>query len=220
MFSISIPSPCHENWDNMSPREQGSFCAVCAKTVVDFTQLSDEDVRNYFLQHQGQKTCGRFRNDQLAEPRTLHELLSRPIPFWKKFLAITLILFGSFLSGCQNATTGKVKEDRLVTMGVPVPENMITVPAKDLPDTTFKGDVCTMTMGEIIEAPIIETDGIMPIQTVDESKMNPDTTMILVGQTKIDTVKKISVPSPKTDSVTKNSRQSSCDTLPTKPIEP
>ncbi|MEI9807753.1 MAG: hypothetical protein WDO16_07680 [Bacteroidota bacterium] len=110
MLFISIPTPCHEKWNEMSPNEQGAFCSVCSKTVVDFTSLSDEEVQNYFLSKRGQKTCGRFRNDQLTDADDpLRRLLAGSIPFWKKFLAIVLVVFGSLLSGCQDSTTGKAR---------------------------------------------------------------------------------------------------------------
>ncbi len=40
MLKLSIPKPCHEDWAAMTPNEQGRHCAVCAKTVTDFTQMS------------------------------------------------------------------------------------------------------------------------------------------------------------------------------------
>ena len=110
MLLISIPKPCHENWNGMSPQEKGRFCQVCSKTVVDFTSLSDEQVKNYFLQQAGQKTCGRFRSGQLTNTdNVLPRLLQSSIPFWKKFLAIVLILFGSLLTACNQSTMGKEK---------------------------------------------------------------------------------------------------------------
>jgi hypothetical protein len=109
MLFISIPTPCHEKWNEMYPVEQGAFCNVCSKIVIDFTNLSDEEVQNYFLNNRGKKNCGRFRNDQLIDADDpLPYLLADSIPFWKKFLAIILIVFGNFLSGCQNNTIGKI----------------------------------------------------------------------------------------------------------------
>lgn len=102
MLFISIPQPCHENWNEMIPAAQGAFCKRCSKIVVDFTQLSDEEVQNYFLDNRGQKTCGRFRDDQLAETgNPLRSLLASALPFWKKFLAIVFILFGGLLTSCH-----------------------------------------------------------------------------------------------------------------------
>jgi hypothetical protein len=139
MLFLSIPKPCHENWNEMSPREQGAFCNSCSKIVIDFTTLSDEDVKNYFFQNREQKTCGRFRNDQLTDTNNpLPHLLAEAIPFWKKFLAIVLILFGSFLSGCERPLKGKVavstkettaeqSEEIYTTVGYIMPQTIDTL---------------------------------------------------------------------------------------------
>jgi hypothetical protein len=34
---IIIPEPCHQNWDAMTPNEQGRHCTSCVNTVVDVT---------------------------------------------------------------------------------------------------------------------------------------------------------------------------------------
>ena len=62
-LQISIPTPCHENWAEMTPADKGRFCASCQKNVIDFTKASDREIANIFRQ-QG-NVCGRFRNDQL-----------------------------------------------------------------------------------------------------------------------------------------------------------
>ena len=82
MFFVSIPEPCHEKWDEMTPNEKGVFCVLCSKTVVDFTKLSDNEVKNYLFSHSGQKTRGRFRKDQLSNDQTrLVWLLNEPVAF-------------------------------------------------------------------------------------------------------------------------------------------
>ena len=63
---LSVPKPCHEDWNKMTLNEQGAFCKVCAKTVVDFSTMSDEEVLNYFKNKGEEKTCGRFKASQLV----------------------------------------------------------------------------------------------------------------------------------------------------------
>lgn len=63
-LQLSIAEPCHENWQNMTPQEQGRFCGSCRKTVVDFTMMSDQEVLNYFLKAD-HNVCGRMAEDQL-----------------------------------------------------------------------------------------------------------------------------------------------------------
>ena len=65
-IQLSIPEPCHENWDSMAPTEQGRYCNACAKEVIDFSNMSDSDVLNYFLRKKkDEKVCGRAYPDQL-----------------------------------------------------------------------------------------------------------------------------------------------------------
>lgn len=63
-LNISIPVPCTENWTNFSPSTNGRYCSTCSKTVVDFTQMNDQEVLNYF-NAKPSHTCGRLRADQL-----------------------------------------------------------------------------------------------------------------------------------------------------------
>jgi hypothetical protein len=62
-IQISIPEPCHEGWQNMTPVEKGRFCASCQKTVVDFTHLSDNEIIN--LVSKNDALCGRINVSQL-----------------------------------------------------------------------------------------------------------------------------------------------------------
>lgn len=62
-IQISIPEPCHEAWQNMTPVEKGRFCASCQKTVLDFTYLSDNEIIN--LVNKNDNLCGRINTSQL-----------------------------------------------------------------------------------------------------------------------------------------------------------
>ncbi|WP_210462862.1 hypothetical protein [Rufibacter roseolus] len=63
-ISVTIPEPCHESWNKMTPNEKGRFCQNCQKTVVDFTMMSDAEVIAWLTKQSG-NGCGRFRDDQL-----------------------------------------------------------------------------------------------------------------------------------------------------------
>ncbi|WP_312322329.1 hypothetical protein [Soonwooa sp.] len=45
-MKISIPKPCHENWDQMTPAEKGKYCGICSKNVTDLTTMSDDQILN------------------------------------------------------------------------------------------------------------------------------------------------------------------------------
>lgn len=63
-MEITIPKHCHENWDAMTPKEKGRFCAVCNQTVRDFTNDSDEEILDFFAE-KPQNVCGNFNSHQL-----------------------------------------------------------------------------------------------------------------------------------------------------------
>ena len=91
---LNIPDPCHESWYKMEPREQGRFCNVCSKTVVDFTQYTESDLVHYFREYKG-GTCGRYKESQLNYPMQL-PAEPRYHPFYK-WVAGLLMYFGGWL---------------------------------------------------------------------------------------------------------------------------
>ncbi len=62
-LKVSIPDPCHENWNEMTSTQKGAFCKVCTKEVIDFTSESDEEIVKHFQKNEN--VCGRFRAPQL-----------------------------------------------------------------------------------------------------------------------------------------------------------
>ena len=43
-FSISIKSPCQENFESFEPTQKGGFCDSCQKEVIDFTKMSSQEI--------------------------------------------------------------------------------------------------------------------------------------------------------------------------------
>lgn len=67
-FAISIPKPCHEDWNKMTPDAKGAFCASCQKSVYDFSKKTDEEIIAVFEKEEKGKVCGRFTPAQLSRP--------------------------------------------------------------------------------------------------------------------------------------------------------
>lgn len=101
---LSVPKPCHEDWNKMTLNEQGAFCKVCAKTVVDFSAMSDDEVLNYFKNKGEEKTCGRFRASQLTpyEFRVNVKQLARGR--FPKIFAASMFIFFTSLFVCKSDT--------------------------------------------------------------------------------------------------------------------
>jgi hypothetical protein len=49
----------------MAPNEKGRYCSACSKTVIDFTNYSDQEIADYFIARKGQSTCGRLMREQV-----------------------------------------------------------------------------------------------------------------------------------------------------------
>lgn len=65
---ISIPNPCQQDWNAMTPAQQGRHCAACQKVVVDFTLMSDGQILDVLKKANGTTPCGRYLPSQLDRP--------------------------------------------------------------------------------------------------------------------------------------------------------
>ena len=116
-LKISIPKPCHEDWQKMTPNQQGKFCNTCAKTVVDFTKKSVKEIQEFFTENQGQKVCGRFQLNQL-DTITIEipkQVLFQQRSFSKIFLLALLTTMGATLMSC-NSNGKKQKINQVIVL--------------------------------------------------------------------------------------------------------
>jgi hypothetical protein len=112
-YKITIPKPCHENWDKMMPNESGRFCGSCAKSVIDFTQMKSSEIQEYFIMNQGKSICGRFKNQQLDSIiiKIPSQVLFSQVHFHKMFLLALLVSMGTTLFSCADKNGNKQKID-------------------------------------------------------------------------------------------------------------
>jgi len=160
--SIQIPSPCHESWDKMQSDSHGRFCGSCQKTVIDFTNKSDLEIRNLLLARAGEKVCGHFKKTQVDRPLQLTidlTTLPRNIMPARAFAIALLLTFGTTLVSCYDHHGAKINKIEMstasknnyvtTTTGEPVPsetEDSISVRKAptgldDNENTGIKGDV-------------------------------------------------------------------------------
>lgn len=190
MHKISIPTPCHEDWSQMTPNELGRHCNACAKTVVDFTQMSDEAVQLYLLSRHGERICGRFSTVQLHRieihlPQNIFELT---MPWWKRFLVASLIVFSGTLFSCDVKTNGDIVINDSSVHAIPEPQlisdtvnpiqpihlkrdTLMSTNNKATPvqTVTVRGDI----QGDIVLEPIPEVQTIPDIPSVVEPDPEP-----------------------------------------------
>lgn len=126
MFVLKIPVPCHQNWGDMTPENKGRFCGSCQKIVVDFTQMSDEQVKHYLLDNRNKNTCGRFLASQIGRPLEnqtirINEHWYRQLSVSKQIFYAVALFFVLGVSSCdfsENTTgsAGSSKTDSVTTI--------------------------------------------------------------------------------------------------------
>jgi len=93
-FKIQIANPCKEQWELMQPHANGKFCGSCQKSVIDFTNFTDAELKRWFSENKG-KNCGRLKPEQLDRLISAKDnyTLSR---FKPSLIAASLLAFLSF----------------------------------------------------------------------------------------------------------------------------
>jgi hypothetical protein len=103
-LQLTVPEPCHEGWEKMTPSEKGRFCASCQKQVVDFSVMSDRQVAEFFKKSQGGSVCGHFMTGQLD--RAI-DIPKKRIPWVRYFFQFTLPAFLLSLKASAQKTGNK-----------------------------------------------------------------------------------------------------------------
>ncbi|TDX13984.1 hypothetical protein [Flavobacterium sp. S87F.05.LMB.W.Kidney.N] len=108
---ITVPKPCHENWNIMTPNDNGRFCISCSKTVVDFTSMLPDEIQSFFIRNQNKNVCGRFKKSQLDSItiQIPNRVLHSQTRYHKMFLLALFITMGTTLFSCQNKDGKKQK---------------------------------------------------------------------------------------------------------------
>lgn len=212
-IQLSIPTPCHENWESMKPEDRGRFCGACQKTVIDFTTMSDRQLAEFFKKP-AVSACGRFHSDQLD--RAI-EIPKKRILWVKYFFQVTWPAFVLLLKSCgqqtdvmgkallQERVSKKNDEFPVATVGMVLPNitPVDSLPAKkQITPNAVKADVApvnieslTTLMGDTTAGEIrIDTltkEGNAPLDTVNivESNCRKNTIMGGLVATRIDVIK-------------------------------
>jgi hypothetical protein len=106
-FTLAIPTPCHEKWDQFTPTQKGRFCGSCQKEVIDFTTWSEEQIKEYFATRPT-STCGRFAPNQLTTYKTYAPSSFKQQSRWAAALAFILLL----ISRPTEAQTTRTRTDQ------------------------------------------------------------------------------------------------------------
>jgi len=137
-MKISITEPCHENWEAMTPNQQGAFCGSCQKDVVDFSKMSIQGIKNFFSKPKG-KVCGRFEETQLQE-LSFDDFFAK-FTYWnfsKKFAVIFFMAFGFWIFSNNMAAQNS---ERMLKGEVAIEQPVKVEPAKHVESRMIKGKI-------------------------------------------------------------------------------
>jgi len=143
---LSIPEPCHQDWNEMTPTQQGRHCSACAKQVIDFTAMNDTEVLNYFSNIKNEKVCGRAYPDQLERAITKPKEIKRK-PFWHWNYITMLFLFFS------KNSAAKIHGGILLKTTKTDPYKVL------LQNLPFKSSIASLIIEEPIRGVIRDIDG-------------------------------------------------------------
>jgi hypothetical protein len=160
----------------MTPNYEGRYCNSCAKTVIDFTSMTDEDIQQLFFNHQHETICGHFKRSQVQ--RIVIDLpehiFTIKMPAWMKFLVVCLLIFGISLFPFETTIAGKLPTEISVYQGEPLLKKQDTIPI-----TKKK----TLRPDEVLDIKNMYVDGgvgarVLPFKTVEKistkTKPKPD----------------------------------------------
>ena len=115
---LTITDPCHEDWNKMTPVEQGRFCSSCQKKVVDFTSQSDEEIISFLNNYNG-SACGRFNDDQLDRP--IQQIELKPASSFLKYAASLLLPVSLFATKAKAQSKEQLQQPTSKQVCIPSP---------------------------------------------------------------------------------------------------
>ena len=86
---VTLEFTCDQDWNAMTPTENGRYCAVCQKNVVDYSHLV---LKELMLEREDKELCGNFRMEQV------HLDLIKPIEFPRPVKAAVFLSIFSWMN--------------------------------------------------------------------------------------------------------------------------
>ncbi|MBC7865740.1 MAG: hypothetical protein IAF38_22395 [Bacteroidia bacterium] len=113
-MKIDIPNACPEKWESMSATEEGAFCKVCNKGLVDLTKKTPEQIKTILEKKKDEDyVCAKLSTRQIFK-MNFDDFFQR-FRFWNLTRRIALVVFFTFGLGLFSCKTkqphkvGKVK---------------------------------------------------------------------------------------------------------------
>ncbi len=196
MFILNIPEPCHERWDEMTPEAKGRFCGSCQKIVVDFTGMSDEQVKNYLLDQKNKNTCGRFYATQIGRPLEnksiqIDLVWYQRLPYARQVFYAFAVFFVLGVSSCDfkgsNNTTAPKQDSTKQINTTPQMDTNIKKGEIAIETLPIKKDTVLFTPPQTIKCGEIKTEDIKEyitgLSAIADEPQKQDTIREIMGKT-------------------------------------
>ncbi len=148
-----ITEPCNEKWEAMTPNDKGRFCALCDKTVVDFTSMSYEEIIQT-LQNKEGRLCARSHPSLLKQklrekqnrPKVNRAFFITPKPWMVSTLLVASMVLGTaqpmptfhnFISPVEIQSV--IKSNAGVKATIPTTEDWVVLKGKVVSENKPKG---------------------------------------------------------------------------------
>ncbi len=144
-YIIRIPEPCHEDWNKMQPDDKGKFCGSCSKSVFDFSNKTDNEIKDILMAHKGEHVCGHFKKSQVNRPLNISINLAdlpKNVSIAKAFAIALFLSFGTMLFSCTTLDGKKI--DTIEMVNTITNENLPPDTLMELGKVAVSGNVkCT-----------------------------------------------------------------------------
>ncbi|HTB07757.1 MAG TPA: carboxypeptidase-like regulatory domain-containing protein [Bacteroidia bacterium] len=159
-LKLTIPEPCTQVWDGMTPNTLGRHCSSCQKTVVDFSNFTDKELVEFFKKPQGE-VCGRISSYQHNRSMPIIEKSNNS--FFHRAL-----FGGALLAGIAGTAKGQMFNHSAAPAMVPIYNgNTYTFAQEDHSQTTKKETPKSAT--RIIHGKVVDDKTKEPIENVEVS---------------------------------------------------
>lgn len=103
-MKVKLPKPCNQDFNIMPLDGNGRRCSSCQKVVTDFTKMSLEEIKHYFLDDKNQQICGIFKAEHIGiQPRFYERTNFIFNKFYRKIKPIALsVVLSCLFSQCKS----------------------------------------------------------------------------------------------------------------------
>ena len=151
-MKVKINEPCTEDWSKMKIGLKSRHCELCVKSVVDFTEMTRDEILIYLIQNQSKSTCARMLGGQTDFHFTELQAIVESTRIQKGNRAFLLLSLATLaLVSCQSKPNSIIGTNP--TLGEIV--QVDTIPSIDT--TTGQADVDSIPKKQSVEIGKIET---------------------------------------------------------------